>query len=62
MGNTSGLHDALRHEHRNAHCKIYVEPSVKKAIENYAIREGLTFSEAGRALWLSALGVKTSKL
>lgn len=41
-------------ELRSEHCKIYVEPTIKKAIEKFASREGLTFSEAGRVLWLNS--------
>lgn len=41
-------------EPRSEHCKTYVEKTLKKAITNFAIREGLTFSEAGRELWLNS--------
>lgn len=41
-------------EKRSEQCKIYVEPTVKAAIEGFAAREGLTFSEAGRALLLNS--------
>jgi len=43
-------------EIRSEHCKVYVEPSVKKAIQDYQLSKGLdSFSDAGRQLWLSAL-------
>jgi hypothetical protein len=43
-------------ENRTEHCKVYVEPSVKKAIQDYQISKNLdSFSDAGRELWLSAL-------
>lgn len=42
-------------ENRSAHCKVYVEPSLKKIIQKYAKMNGLTFSEAGRELWLDAI-------
>lgn len=43
-------------EIRSEHCKVYVEPSVKKAIQDYQIDHGLdSFSDAGRQLWLTAL-------
>lgn len=42
-------------ENRSSHCKIYVEPSLKKIIQQYAKNNGLTFSEAGRELWLDAI-------
>ena len=41
-------------ENRIAHNKTYTEPSLRKAIQEYARREGLTDSEAGRQLWLIA--------
>ena len=41
-------------ENRDAHNKTYTEPSLRKAIQAYARREGLTDSEAGRQLWLIA--------
>jgi hypothetical protein len=41
-------------ENRVAHNKTYTEPSLRKAIQAYARREGLTDSEAGRQLWLIA--------
>ena len=49
------IDEALRREPRSAHCKVYVEPTVKAEIQKFADREGLTFSEAGRELWLSSL-------
>jgi len=49
-----GVREMIATENRSAQCKIYVEPTVKKAIEAFAVREGLTFSEAGRALLLNA--------
>lgn len=42
-------------EHRDAHCKVYVEPSMKAEIQKFANEKGMTFSEAGRKLWLHAL-------
>ena len=42
-------------EHRDAHCKVYVEPSMKAEIQKFANEKGMTFSEAGRKLWLEAL-------
>ena len=41
-------------ENRDAHYKIYLEPSLRKAIHAYARLEGLTDSEAGRQLFLIA--------
>ena len=41
-------------ENRDAHFKIYTEPSLRRAIHAYARREGLTDSEAGRQLLLIA--------
>lgn len=48
----------IEKELRNAQCKFYVEPSVKRAIRNFARREGLSFSEACRALVLNAPELK----
>jgi len=45
-------------EKRDQHCKIYVERSVKKEIDNYATLHGYTFSEAGRKLLIDALKYK----
>lgn len=43
-------------EKRDQHCKLYLEPSVKKEIEKYQFAHGLlSFSEAGRRLILSGL-------
>ena len=42
-------------ERRDQHCKIYVEKSVKKEIEKYAMRKNLSFSEAGRNLMIYAI-------
>ena len=43
-------------ELRSEHAKSYVEPSVKRRITNYQIREGLpSFSDAGRELWIKQL-------
>ena len=43
-------------EKRTEHCKIYAEPCVKKAIQDYQNSRGLeSFSDAGRELWLAAL-------
>lgn len=40
-------------ETRNKHCKVYVEPSIKKAIEDFQLENGYeSFSEAARQLWL----------
>jgi hypothetical protein len=52
---THQIAEALEREQRNAHCKVYIEPTVKKAIQEFADREGMTFSEAGRELWLDAM-------
>lgn len=41
-------------EPREAQCKFYVEPSLKKAIQNFADREGQTFSEACRSAMLNS--------
>ncbi len=45
-------------EKRDRHCKIYVEFSVKKAIDRYAMMRGYSFSEAGRKLLIEALESK----
>lgn len=42
-------------EKRDQHCKIYVESSVKKQINDYATKQGYTFSEAGRQLLIDGL-------
>ena len=42
-------------EKRDQHCKIYVERTVKKEIQDYANRMGYSFSEAGRKLLIYAL-------
>jgi hypothetical protein len=42
-------------EKRDQHCKIYVERSVKKEIDKYAMIHGYSFSEAGRKLLMDAL-------
>jgi hypothetical protein len=45
-------------ELRDAHCKVYVEKTVKAEIQKFANEKGMTFSEAGRRLWLEALKAK----
>lgn len=42
-------------ENKSAHCKVYLEPSLKETIQNFAKNNRMTFSEAGRELWLIAL-------
>jgi hypothetical protein len=42
-------------ETRSEHCKVYTYPTVKKAIDKYRIRKGLTFSEAAQELLIVAL-------
>lgn len=42
-------------EKRDQHCKIYTETSVKKAVEAFANRHAMSFSEAGRHLMIYAL-------
>lgn len=42
-------------EKRDQHCKVYVESSVKKAIDKFATRNHMSFSEAGRHLMIYAL-------
>ena len=42
-------------ELRDAHCKVYVEKTIKEEIQRFANERGMTFSEAGRKLWLEAL-------
>lgn len=42
-------------EKRDQHCKIYTEKSLKKEIDAYATKRGLSFSEAGRKLIIYAL-------
>lgn len=42
-------------EKRDQHCKIYVERSIKKEIDKYAMTHGYSFSEAGRKLLIDAL-------
>jgi hypothetical protein len=49
------LHIQIATELRTEHCKTYVEPTLKKAIQDYATREDISFSEAGRRLWIRAL-------
>ncbi len=45
-------------EKRDQHCKIYVEYSVKREIDRYAMKYGYSFSEAGRKLLIDALESK----
>lgn len=41
---------------KDQHCKIYVEPEVKEAIEEYQVAMNYdSFSEAGRMLLIIAL-------
>jgi hypothetical protein len=40
---------------RDQHCKIYVEKSLKKEIDQYASRHHISFSEAGRNLIIYAI-------
>lgn len=43
-------------EKRDCHCKVYVEPSVFKAIKDYQDAKGIySFSEAARDLIVTAL-------
>ena len=43
-------------EVRSEHCKIYVEPTIKKEIERFQKERHIdSFSEAGRRLWIMAL-------
>jgi hypothetical protein len=43
-------------EHKDRHCKVYIEESLYKAIKDYQYKNGIySFSEAGRRLWLKAL-------
>ena len=42
-------------EKRDQHCKIYTDKSLKKEIDAYATKRGLSFSEAGRKLIIYAL-------
>lgn len=43
-------------ENRSEHCKVYAEPSLKKAVERFQDQRGLeSFSDAGRELWIIAL-------
>jgi hypothetical protein len=49
------LQEALEREPKSAHCKVYVEPTVKDWIQKYADQQGMTFSEAGRELWLDSI-------
>jgi hypothetical protein len=42
-------------ELRDSHCKVYVEYSLKKAVKKYAEEHDMTFSDAGRRLWINAL-------
>ena len=42
-------------EKRDVHCKVYCEYSLKKAILQYSYDHDMTFSEAGRKLWIDAL-------
>lgn len=49
------LRETLAAEARSEHCKVYAEPTLKSKIQKYADRKGMTFSEAGRELWLDAL-------
>lgn len=48
-------------ETRSEHCKVYVEPSIKKAIEEFQIINGYgSFSESARELWLFAFNRMSS--
>ena len=49
---------SLAVEPKSAHCKIYVEPGLKQWIQDYADEKGMTFSEAGRDLWLDSIKTK----
>lgn len=42
-------------EKRDQHCKIYLEPTVKKEIDKLAMKKHMSFSEAGRMLILAGL-------
>lgn len=43
-------------EHKDRHCKVYIEESLYKAIKKYQNDNYIySFSEAGRRLWLQAL-------
>lgn len=42
-------------EKRDQHCKIYVEKSLKKEINKFAMERHMSFSEAGRVLILLGL-------
>lgn len=43
---------------KDQHCKIYVEPELKKAIDKFQVQQKFSsFSEAGRALLIYALNV-----
>ena len=42
-------------EKRDQHCKIYVEESLKKRVDDFAMKNHMSFSEAGRKLWVIAL-------
>lgn len=44
-------------EKRDQHCKIYLEKSVKNAIDRIAYEKHISFSEAGRMLIL--LGIES---
>ena len=44
-------------EKRDQHCKIYVEQSLKNYVDKYALKRRISFSEAGRELWI--IGLKT---
>lgn len=42
-------------ENRDQHCKIYLEKSLKKQVDEYAIEHKCSFSEAGRKLIIAGL-------
>lgn len=42
-------------EKRDQHCKIYVEKSVKREIDKYALKHNMSFSQAGRNFLVYAL-------
>jgi hypothetical protein len=45
-------------EKRDQHCKVYLEKSLKREVDRYAMLHGYSFSEAGRKLLLEALEVR----
>ena len=50
-----GLMKDLATEPKSEHCKVYIEQSLKAIIQKYADARGITFSAAGRKLWLEAV-------